>query len=257
MGKSKKDLRSRKPRRLTRKKIMLQGGRWISGPNGKPIWVPDESGYGESYSGNNNSYSVPLNYFPTLNDERTRDNINKNLARLNAENNENRSYASLQEKQAAEKKDDEAAMNRIRAMQQEAFEVARSRNLPPSYPRNPSPPPSYQERNGSPPPSYNSIDEERKQAQIDLIIRKTSQHKKKERAAMLQNMTLKQIHAWIREKNEKRNNEYHDAEEGPDEFYDAQEGDEFYDALSGGVKRRFVKRRSIKKKKKRQIIKIK
>jgi hypothetical protein len=276
MGKSKKDLRSRlrQRRRLTRKKIMLRGGEWIIGPNGKPTWVEDE--YGNSYDRKNyGSYGNIPNIYPTRKDERTRDRINKTLAQLDAEENQNRPpfypYASLKEKQAAEAKEKEAAFSRIQRMKEEALELDRSRNLQPSYPRNVSPSTSYQERGsqspsyqdrgspppsyhdrGSPPPSYNSIDEERRQAQIKLILGKTSQNKKKEREAMLQKMTLEQIHAWIINKNKQNTKErFYDAEEGPDVdvFYDANE-------YGGGVKRRGKKRRTLKRRSVRKDEKV-
>lgn len=253
MGKSKKKkgLRSRKPcirRRLTRKikKIMLRGGQYIKGFDGKPMWVPDELDDGTSYSGRGNSYrELGRNLYPNNQQVQTKNAINRTLALLQEEENENRPsfypYSSLKEKQTAEANEKKAAMSRIEQMKLLALktEEARLGRL----------------RNGSsPPPSYKSTvmadAEQRRQKQIELILSKTKgEDKKAARRKMFKNMSIDEIHDWIRNREkEKRSNQ--------NMFYDANEeleegdNDEFFDAREsgGGLKRRIVKSRRLGKK---------
>jgi hypothetical protein len=248
MGKSKKKkgMRSRKPfirHRLTRKikKIMLRGGKWITEFDGKLIWVPDKTGYDSSYSGTVNSYANDgRQYYPSNQEVEKQNAITKTLRQLQKEEEENRSpfypYRSLKEKEAAEAVQKNAAMKRIEEMKRHALqtEEARLRRL----------------GNGSQPPSYESTvmadAEKRRQEQIKLILDKTKdEDKKAERRELFKNMSLDQIHDWIRNRNrtkKKRSNE--------EIFYDAEEDDEFYDAreFGGGLKRRIVKSRRLGKK---------
>lgn len=255
MGKSKKKkgLRSRKPcirRRLTRKnkKIMLGGG-WSRGFDGKPMWVPDELDDGTSYSGRGNSYrELGRNLYPNNEQVQTKNAINRTLARLQEEEKENRPsfypYSSLKEKQTAEANEKKAAMSRIEQMKLLALKTEEARRL----------------RNGSsPPPSYKSTvmadAEQRRQKQIELILSKTkgedkkAEDKKAARRKMFKNMSIDEIHDWIRNREkEKRSNQ--------NMFYDANEeleegdNDEFFDAreFGGGLKRRIVKSRRLGKK---------